>query len=229
MSLTYINKTYAYSASSGTSLDTSGSNILTVLAGDILVCWCAWESGSSTVSVSDTVNSFTMETVQNDGSNYGCLGYVLNASAKSLAIYTMTNGSSVGYRNIVVFQFRPTAGRTTSKDTSAVGNGNSASLQSNTITTTGTDEVVVGAGKDFSSGAFTSQQIGGTNADGTQNSSNYAGAWYRILSATASNIAATATGSNAKWLCHILAIKSVGVTDISLTLSETLSFGEALD
>jgi hypothetical protein len=220
----------------GTTLDCVGT--LNVAAGDLLVAWTKWEEGASTVAVSDGgSNAFTMESVVNSGGGpYGAFGYKIAASANASAMFRMTLGTSREYRTLLVMLFRPDSGETVTRDAANTGTGNSTSGLSGNITTTGDDEVVCGGYSEYSTTNTSAEQIGDVNATAvlrtnTLYGGNFSSMWYRILSATASDIHAQCTGGNDKWVCNIIAFKSAaagGATPINATPSDNFNPTDAV-
>lgn len=209
MGFSYIAGLGAYQNASGTSL--SLASTFNVAAHDVLVAWVHWEDGDGgTIAISDGgSNNFTMESVSNDTYNYGCFGLLLDAVANATATFTFTNSIGRIYRGLGVMQFRPDVGDIIAKDQSAVGNGSGTSLVSGNITTTGDDEIVLGAGKDYVGGSpFSAEQIGDINATVAIDLYTLGGIWYRILTATANNIHAQATANNGAWICNIISVKA---------------------
>lgn len=212
MALTFVASAGNYNAGSGTSIATSST--LDVAAGDVLLCHVGYESASTTCTVSDGgSNSFEGGTEEQSGANtnFSRLFYLLAASANATATFAATLGGTRAYRSIIVLQFRPDSGDAASVDQSAVLDNTTQSIASPAISTTGTDEVVVAAVKSYSTATFSAFQIGGVAADGSvvqpAGSGAWSSMWYRILTATASNITATVTQANAPSTCHILAVK----------------------
>jgi len=114
-------------------------------------------------------------------------------------------------RSIAVYQFRPDAGETVSTDGVNVGLGTSTTTNSGNITTTGTDEVVVGGHSHANGGSFSTIQIGGVAVDGSfaPAGQGFAVISYRILTAVLTAGAATAVqGASDNWVGSILAFKS---------------------
>lgn len=196
---------------SGSASSIATSSPLNLAAGDVLVVLVGYENASTTCTVSDGgSNTITVGAEEQSGSvnNFTRIGTLLSATANAAATITATLGGSRAYRVIIVLQFRPDSGDVASIDQQAALDNFTLNISSSAVTTTGTDEVVVGAVKSYSTGTFSSHQIGGVAADGTPVSvGSLASMWYRILSATASNIAATVSHANGESTCHILAVK----------------------
>lgn len=210
MATTFIGAAGATNDAGGTTLDCSGS--LNVAAGDSLIAWVCNETGSSTYAVAKNsgspANSFTFDAGDAIANNvFGSLGYLLSASADATATFRATWGTSRDIRRIIVMQFRPTAGGTVTKDTSAKGTGLGTASSSGNITTAGTDEIVCGGSDLFNAGATTLEKINAIAADGVSRQSA-ASLWYRILTATFSTAPAICTQAiSDSWICGVIALK----------------------
>jgi hypothetical protein len=211
---------------------------LNVAAGDLLVAWTEWQNAATgdtvVVDENDGTDTFTAGTpLINTNDTGGCFSWLINAPAD--ASFTPRTTISNASRRIafLVLQFRPDAVDTvTLDDEGTPASGSGTAMASNTISTTGTDEAVVGAASHSGgSEVFTSEQIGGAAADGAIDgvSNNYAGMWYKLYTSTQTNISATATASTSDlWVCNIVSFKSVaGVASAALTGTATESITEA--
>lgn len=193
---------------SGTSLNAPSS--LNVLAGDLLVAICSSES-PTTLIIDDGSGGNTFTTLAQSsvsGQVYQNLGYVLRAAANSAMTPVLHCSPSANCIDFIVMQFRPTGAVTFDAGPSA-GTGNSTSAQSGNITTTGTNELVIGGSSSFgnaASGYYSSQKIAGIAAVGIVNS-YYASLWYRTFSTAQTGIDATSTSPNATWCADIMAFK----------------------
>lgn len=239
MAFTFIASAQGASESSGTTLDcnTGGSSgALNVAAGDSLVVWVKHEGASTTIAVADTGggNSFTFDAADKQNHSNGDLsatfGYLLSASADASFVGRLTLGAARAFRTIQVWQFRPDAGETVTKDQSNDAQGSSGSISSGNITTTGTDVIVVGGYGEYTANNSSAHQIGGVNATAVMQSqtalANFTASWYRILSATMTG-AATCTNSSADWIGAVIALKSEaagggGATDAGILLPANL-------
>jgi len=201
---------------SATTLDCSAS--LNVAAGDLLVMGCHHEGAATTLSgnASDGApdNPFTFDGadyLHDTGSNDMNLGvgYVLSAAADATMTPRCTYAAARVFRTIIVAQFRPAAGETVTKDDSSIAQGNSTTINSGTITTTGTDEVALGFSGEYQANSTTAEQINGVAATEPAGSpQGEAAAWYRVLTATFAAGAATATMDTNNWIGAVIAFKS---------------------
>lgn len=222
MAVTHVATVSAYSDSSVGPL--SMSSTLDVATGDYLIGFVGYETRSSSVTVTDGGSiSLTVGTEfkHPSSTNYSRMIYGAAASANSTATFTATWDPTCGYRPFILFQFRPDSGDTPSVDDSDVTSGTGTSIASPAISTTGDDVVVVGAMKNWSKGGtLSSYAIGGEAATGASIGSNLGAAWYRILSATASDITATVSHTvSDQWNAHILAVKFTAAAGLSIPVA----------
>jgi len=229
--LSFIGSAGAYATGSGTTLDCTAA--IDIQAGDLLVAWIAWEDGTSTVSIadnSDSSNSFTMLTIKtDDGSDYGCFGYVLSATEKSASTFRMTNGTSRPYRMLSIMQFRPASGDSVTLDTyddTAYGT-NSLDVVSGAITTTSADDILIlGALKCYLPGVYTYvPKIGGVDAEGSLKQLSHSIFGYRRFIEQQTSMAFTFTLSPnpTRWISHIISFKSApspgGLQELTLSMA----------
>lgn len=241
MALTFIASAQGASEASGTTLDcnTGGSSgALNVQAGDLLVCWVKHEGTPTTIAVADTGsgNSFTFDAEDKEDHSNNDLstsfGYVLEATADASFTGRLTLGAARTFRTIQVWQFRPDTGEVFTKDQSNSAQGSSGSINSGNITTTGDDVAVLGGYGEHVGNNSSAHQIGGVNATAVMQSqtagANFTASWYRILSATMTNGAATCTNTDADWTGAIIAFKSesAGPDTVELTGTATAGISE---
>jgi hypothetical protein len=221
LAFSYIHEVYASATASGDTLTTNlggpgADGKLDVLAGDLLVGICTWESQNITATIQDdgATNVFTMEARINYlATTYMQLGYRLIGQENDDTAFIFDPSANTAYRGIIIFQFRPDAGETVTVDAGqSGGSGNTNAPQSGDITTTGLDVVTIGGFKEWSDLSGTgSFQIGDIAATYSRNIAAVGnGLWYRILSATEANIHSQCllTGA-AQWVCDIISFKSV--------------------
>ena len=180
-------------------------------AGDLVVAWCKWEGASGAIL---TVTGAGGGTWANgtlidhaNGDLHGQFAYNLSATGGAATV-TMTLSAGRVFRRCHVWVYSYTG--TMSFDAQATGQGASTTPTSDDITTTGTDEVVLGGYGEYGSDALSSQTINDIAADRTlQAPANSTGSWDRILTATfgPEDAAAVKAGTIA-WLCNIIAFKA---------------------
>lgn len=207
------------SGTPGTTLDADAS--LNVQAGDLLICWAKWElaQGATLSMAKDTgspANAFTFDAANRanhgNGELSSAFGYKVAASADATATFRLTHSATASYRRFFVLQFRPDSGDTVTKDgNGAIATGSSTAPNSGNITTTGTDEVVVGGYGEYSALTTSSELINGVSAtEPTGSPRANSSVWYRILTATFTGGAASATLSGSQdWVCGAIAFKAV--------------------
>lgn len=181
-----------------------------VTAGNLIVCFIKGEGGSVSITVSDGTSTLADGTRTDSTSGGAQFSYLLSANGGNRT-YTATFGAAQTFRRIFVIEFSYTGGSTGSLDAQNTGSGTSTAPASGTITTTGTDEVVLGFYVDFSGQLSTSEQINGVAADFVLDNPAVANdaMWYRILSATFSGGTASATiAVSGEWICNVIAIKA---------------------
>lgn len=218
MAFTFVANSQGGSQNGGASATEDCTTSLNVQAGDVLVAWIKHEGAPTTIAVADTGggNSFTFDAGDkvnhSNGDLSGTFGYLLSASADASFTGRLTLGATRAFRTIQIWQFRPDAGETVTKDQSNDAQGSSGTINSGNITTTGSDVIVLGGYGEYVANNSSSHQIGGVNATGVLQASaisvNFSASWYRILSSTMTNGAATCSNSSADWVGAIIAIKS---------------------
>lgn len=226
MAFTFIACASGSNDAAATTLDTATS--LNVAVGDLLICWCANESGSTTRAVAKSTgspaNTFTFDagdTVNHtDAVLSAAFGYVLSAAADATATFRLTT-TSKDFRRLLVMQFRPDAGATVTKDTSnhSATNAGGFTANSGVITTTGTDEVVVGSMAEDDGSDITNEQINTVASTEPVGSPvpgpGGAAVNYRILTATFAGGAMTGDkSSGGNYISGIIAFKSAGAPPV---------------
>lgn len=216
MACSFIAATGNTSDAGVSTLDASGA--LNVAAGDVLVVWAKHEGANTTFAMAkdagSPANTFTFdagdEVNHSNGDLNGAMGYLLSAAADASATFRLTLGASRAFTRFVLMQFRPDSGDTVTKDTSNTGQGTSLTPTSGAITTTGTDEIVVGGYGEYDNVTTASETINGVAAtEPTGSPQAVTSAWYRLLSATfTGGTAAANIGVSRDWICNVLALKA---------------------
>jgi hypothetical protein len=238
MAFTFIAGVAGYNDATGTSL--ACASTLNVAAGDLIVAFPSWEDGTGgTLGCSDSgsnVCTMTAELGSSSSLAYFAFGYKISASANATATFVFTNATTRPARSIIVLQFRPDAGETVSLDPStsnpSTAAGSGQALQSGDMTTAGTDTVVIGAGKHYNYGTWSSEQIGDTAADGRVQSNRpevLTETWYRILTGgmSAGHAQVSTTSTSNEWVCGVIAFKAVSGGSAAVTGTATASITEA--
>jgi hypothetical protein len=222
MSFSYIANAKGNNDSSGTTLDASST--LNIASGDLIVSVVFWNDGTSNPSVADSggsENDHTMlDTYDQSGQVYMAIGYKISATANSSSTMRFSLSTAREYRSFIAFQFRPDSGETVTFDAgpgSAGGSG--TSFVSDTISTTGTDEVVIGAGGIYYGLEGTDHLIGGETPALVVDGVSWVEAYYEFFSSTQTDITASQTqsASGGPWVEMIAAFKSES-SDLSIDI-----------
>ncbi len=168
-----------------------------VSAGDSVMCAAGWAVDGLTASVSDGTSNFTGGAV-NPGTNWSTahlqVFYLSSSVATGTPTYTLTVTGAFG-PHIACLVFTPTGALAFDTDiATASGGALSTSVDSGSITTTGSDELVIGALMAENSPTVSAQAIGGTSA--TTNHIEFASGAFTIAAfylAKTGTINATAT------------------------------------
>ena len=184
---------------------------LSTTAGDLVAVWVKHEGTPTTITVSDGTSSFTAATKRTHSNNddNGQWFYLLSTVSTGSKTYTATFGANKTFRSIHVWAFIPTA--TVAFDTEALSaaDASGTAATSAAFSTTGTDEVVLGGYTNYGGGEPSSRAINSVAADGfLQGGNDLASTWYRILTATFSNGAATATIADSDYILNAIALKA---------------------
>jgi hypothetical protein len=193
-----------------------GSSTLTVtlsgtsvVAGDLVVVAAACASSGTVNQISDGTTNLTLLTADVNATDQVTIGYLLSSVATGLLTYTVTYSASVSQRECHVYVFNP-AGASSSLDAER-HDGLSASgtaVDSNAITTTGTDEAVVCFCYHDTGAAMTAKQINSVAFDGTLDPAGNMSSWYKIFTSTfTGNGTGTLPGAT-RWMAPIAAFKS---------------------
>ena len=213
MGITLIATASGTDDASDTTLNCSSS--LNVALGDLLVAYYNSSNKSATHTIADTAagNAFTMLTAVNATQSYRMgFGYKLSATANATSTFRLTLSQAGSNRRIGVYQFRPTAGGIVSLDGAQnPAEGSGTTPQSGNISTIGTDEVVLAFSGMWDYATLSSPLIADAAATGSLAAGTYVSSWYKLFTATQTNIHAQGTlaGSDSDWLCNIVAFKSV--------------------
>lgn len=217
------------------SLRTSGHNASTsattldvaltgIQAGDLLVAWVKHEGLTTTISVatSTSTDAFSAGTLVHhaNGDLHGEFLYLLAATTTGSVTYRLTLGAARGFPSFHVWAFAPDAGETWTFDVQNTAQGSTAgteSIASGAVSTTGTDEVVLGGYSEYSGNQLSAPLINGAAADGSYigynggaGDPNFSASWYKILAATFSSgtASATLTGGSSDFIVNVIALKS---------------------
>lgn len=221
---THINGNFKQNGATGVSSDSITINGVT--AGNLIVFYATWNgSNGGTVDVSDGTTTFQKGTlVAQSTVVWGQMFYLLSANGGNKT-YTITWSTDVDYPGMTVSEFN--ASGAWSFDAQNTGSASSTSISTGNISTSGTSEVVyAGQGND---GGYSpsSPQINGSAGTVPNYGAGSDRVWYRLLSATFSNGAATATITTSPWVCNVIAFKAAGTASVTVTGTATASITEA--
>jgi|GEM_PF-1015829 len=186
-------------------------------AGNLIVVWVKWEeaSVSGSASITDGTSSFTMGTAAHFGTSQpsGQFGYLLSANGGNRT-YTVIFPTGALFPRLRIAEFSYTG--TISFDAQNTGNGSSASPASGNITTTGTDELVLGGYGEYSTGALSNPLLNGQAAGGTVGI-EFTKMWYKTFSSTFTGNASAALSSAGGWVINIIAFKLAPTVPVDTT------------
>lgn len=158
-----------------------------VTAGNLVVVWVKWEGSSSnaSASISDGTSSLTMTTLGSVGTSSpnGQFGYILSSVASGNVTYTATVPTGGGFINIVAMEFQCDAGVPIYDTDNVGGSASGDPVSTANITTTGYDELVIGACGEFSGWTFVAGTINGANAAPIVSANSQTATWYANFSA----------------------------------------------
>src|SRR3990167_91558 len=207
MAFAFVQSASASADGTGTSLNVTVSS---TGAGNLIVIYVGWEGAAgSTISVSDGTSSFTLATLKDATDNHAQFLYLLVSNSGKTTI-TVTWSLTRTFRRAHVWEFSYTD--TASLDVESTNTATNNAPTSGVVTTTGTDEVVLGCYKEYAALVLTSPLINAVAAAGSISNSpagSYSSTWYRILTATFTNGAATGTlSTGAALICNLISFKA---------------------
>ena len=183
-------------------------------AGSLNIACFKWEGGVNLTSITDTAgNAYTLLTQQTHtgGEPQARCGYVLSATANAANVVTGNWGSNATFRRGAVFEFTYTGTAAADGEVGSTEATTDTTPSSNTLTTTGTEEVCIGFQADYTTQTFSGRTINGQAADGSVDMSGDTSMWYEIFSATftngASSLTRTVTG---EWVQRLQCFKITG-------------------
>lgn len=197
----------------GTNQASVAKAVAGVTAGNLVVVWCKHEGAATTVSVSDGTSTFTAAGMTDHSNNdlHGGFFYKTAVVASGTVTYTCSFLASRPYPSIIVFVYSYSG--TAALDVESHGTadrGSSADPTSANVTTTGTDEVVLGGYGEYASTVKTNAKIATVAATHTvvTDPTNYSAMWDKIETATFTNGNATVhLDASSDWICNIVSFK----------------------
>jgi len=227
MALSFVASATGSNNANGVTTVTAGS-ALNLQAGDTLFAVVEAEGADNSETLTlqkdsgTPTNAFTFDANKrglNPGTCLLAMGYLESVAADATATFKLTLGTARDFPRIIILQFR--GGMALDTNAFSISSGSSTAANSGNFNTTVANSIACGAYANDSGSAATAEQINGIAADGSVDADlNTAGAWYRILSSTFTNGAASATCGNISWACGGLSFKEVaGAPTYSLTAS----------
>lgn len=155
--------------------------------GSLNIACFKWEGAFTLNSITDTAsNTYTLLTNQSHtgGEPHGRCGYVLSATGNATNVVTGNFSGSAPYVRGVVYEFTYTGTAAFDVEAGSTEADTDTTPSSNTLTTTGTEEVCVALHADYTGQTFSNHTINGVADDGTSVDLSDMAAWYKIFAAT---------------------------------------------
>lgn len=201
--------TFVQSATS----DSATVSMSNVVAGDVIVMCSKNESGTggTPYGMNDGTTSFTIGVPGGvAASTVSQCGFIPYSFSSGTVNYVASPPGGIAATEVRVAEFSHTLGMVVS-DASGGATGSGANVNSGNITTTGTDDIVIGFYGENGTGNLTVPKIAGQAAAGTIGTgTNVSQMWYV---STTTTFTGPATGTNsgvAQWGANIMALKIVG-------------------
>ncbi len=190
------------SAASVITLSMAGT--VAVTAGDVVFVYAGNDASQAISKIDDSLgHSATLLSLGSNGTRRHVIGYWLSAPSGGSITYGVTFAAAATDRTLGAWSFTPTAAASLDGATSGPATGNSTTVLSNALTTTGSDCLIWGAC--FSVGAgFSAPLIGGAAA--TASDSDGQGAmWYKATTGTGAK--AQITVATGLWICDEMSVQ----------------------
>jgi len=175
-----------------------------VTAGDVVFVY-AGNDGSQAINTIDdgAGHNATLLSLGSSGTRRHVIGYWLSAPSGGSLTYTATYAGACTSRTVGVWVFTPSAAASLDGATSGPATGTGTAVASNSLTTAGSDCLIIGAC--FAIGdSFTSPLIGGAAA--TSSDSDGLGAeWYKAT--TGSGVTAAITVGSGTWIADAMSFQ----------------------
>lgn len=183
-------------------------------SGSLNVACVKWEGSTNLNSITDTAsNTYTLLTQQNHsgGEPRTRCGYVLSATGNASNVVTFNfSAASTVFRRGAVYEFTYTGTASFDVEVGSTEADADTTPSSNTLTTTGTDEVCLAVQADYSGQTFSNHTINGVADDGTPVDLSDMAMWYRILTATFTGGASSLDRAvGARWVQRMQCFKAV--------------------
>ena len=200
----------ALASAGGDNVSTRTVALTGVGAGNLIVAIALWEGATTTVAVSDGTTSFEVgtpgvnpDTINGTWDERSCPAYLLSANGGDKT-YTLTLDGNRQAVRLLILEFATTAGSWVLDGQATYGYGNSGTLTSGALSTTGRNVAAIGWGRVNTTASYSGETIGGSAAVEVIDSGTNSGyAAYRL--STLSSGTAVASGTSAPWLAGLIA------------------------
>jgi hypothetical protein len=184
------------------------SAAIAVSTSDLIIAFCANDSGNSITSITNPSDTLTLLTEDASGSIRHATGYIIGAAANSSVAFTC-NFAAASLANLLhVWVFTPTGTVSSPNDAFASNAQFGINVNTGLISTTGTDEVVLASVYYETPGTNSAEQINAVNAVGVMHTGAELSSWYTQPSATFTNGEGTAINvSTSRHTSTIVAFK----------------------
>lgn len=179
-------------------------------AGSLNIACVKWEGSVSLSSITDTAgNTYTLHTNQTHSLSEPSVrcGSVLSASGNASNIVTFNFSGSASFKRGVVYEFTYSGTAGLDVERGSTESDSDTTPSSDTVTTTGTEEVCVAIHGDYQGHTFSNHTINGSADDGNTDMGDTS-AWYKIFASTFSGGASSLTRSgSARWVQRLQCYK----------------------
>lgn len=155
--------------------------------GSLNVACFKWEGAFTLNSITDTAsNTYTLLTNQSHslGAPHARCGYVLSATGHATNVVTGHFSGSAPFVRGVVYEFTYTGTAAFDVEVGSTEADLDTTPSSNTLTTTGTEEVCVAIHADYTGQTFSNHTINAVADDGTAVDLSDMSTWYKVFAAT---------------------------------------------
>jgi len=180
------------------------ASAVTVNANDVVIVYAGNDQSQAINSIDDgNGHTATLLSLGSNGTRRHIMGYWLAAPTGGSITYTANFAGSCTNRTIGVWVFTPSAAASLDGATSGPATGTGTAVASNSLTTAGSDCLIIGSCYAVGAG-FTSPLIGGAAA--TASDSDGAGAeWYKAT--TGSGVTASITVTSGIWIADAMSFQ----------------------
>jgi hypothetical protein len=186
---------------------------MAVTAGQLVPVCFKWEGNTTLTGITDTAgNTYALLTGQQHGSLEPSvrMGYVLSATAHAANVITGTFSGTSPYRRGGAMAFTYNGSMSTDGEVGSTDANSSLTPSSNTLTTAGTDGVMIGCHGDYTTQAFSAETIASLSRDGRITQTDF-DMFYEIP--TAGHVNATTSVTRTvpqRWVQRFAAFKTAG-------------------